>query len=316
MKHFIVTAAMMMALSGCNTEAVSGGQTDVSTAQTLIEKPVVHIEIRSDFDIGLHSPPYVITASIDDANLMMVGSLHANTPSSDTYKTVRYLIASNAIDMIILEGTPASVDIDSAYATLGECLREASLCRTEMHYAYSLGKSMHADIRFSGGEAAPLDTYGYIVTQKGYSLEDYIAFWYVRNAVSLNGENGMNEDVLRQQDAQTKRYLDQQLGVIAKFDYDDWLAWYRNRMNVATVDLDAFDQAMLRPSVEEHSTIIERLSYEFNVVRDNHLMVTINDKINAGFRNILVVYGEGHVRKIYKALTDRSTSTPYLSKWF
>ncbi len=291
--------------------------TKVTTRDSSNTEPLIHVEIDDSFSIYNYPAPYVVHSIINGENVLLLGTMHSNTPESPTYKTIKHLIDTNNIDMVILEGTPSSVDINDAYTRpdMEACITDPNQCITEQYYAYSVAKSKNSNIQFSGGEASPPDTYEHVVVQQGYTLEDYVGFWYVRNAVSLNQTNQMSESALRESDNRTRGYLQNSLGLTIIFDYEDWIQWYKNKMGVNTVNLSSFGQGTLEPTTRPGSTIVQNISYEFNVVRDSHLVSTINEKLTS-FHNILVVYGNGHTNTIYRQLTDRSSPSPYLDIWF
>lgn len=303
--------------TGCtsttNTCTVTmSASTTVTANFDLAASVVERVAIDNTFNIGGHPSPYVITSQNQGANLYLLGSQHASTATSPTYKTVKQIIDTTPLTGIILEGVPNSVSIDKAFGSL-PCISNPSQCTSEMHYAYALGKAKKTGIVFKGGEAGSLVEYQHMTTNTAYTAEDYFAFLYTRDAVSLNSSNQMSEDNLRTQIARHRTSLQQELGITITFNYDAWIEWYKSKMQVASVDLTSITSDLLNPNVD--TTIINQISREMNVIRDTNLVATIKGLLAAD-KNILVVYGSGHIGTIYPEFTNSSTITSYLTRWF
>jgi hypothetical protein len=308
----ILNYLILIFLIGCGSTS-----TNTHTQQTTKTKliSIAKIKIDNDFNINDHTDklPFTIKTKINNTNIYLLASLHANNPQSNTYKTVKYLLDMYPIDSVILEGTPSDIDIQTAYSNKKECINDASSCLSEMYYTYSYAKNK--DILFSGGEANPSDTYKHLVNTKGYTLDDYMGFLYVRDAVSLNDTNQMSKTTLIQYNEEKRLYIQRELGFDIKFSYEDWEQWYKTNLHT-DLDLSSFNQSTLKPTDSKDATIIENISYEFNTIRDAHLIQTINNKIQSDYKNILIIYGQGHINTIYKNFTDRSTEDSYLLQWY
>lgn len=274
--------------------------------------PVERVEIDASFEVSAYPSPYVITSQNQGANVFLLGAQHDSNVNSGTYKTIKHLLDTNAITNIILEGVPNAVSIDQAFGSL-PCVKDPTQCKSEMHYAYALAKAKNTGITFKGGEAGTLKEYQHMLANTQYTLQDYVGFLYTRDAIALNASGQMSESALKTQIDRHRSTLQQELSMNIAFNYDSWISWYKTSMQVASVNLGAIKGELLNPNVE--TTLINRISRELNVVRDTNLVATINGLL-APSKQVLVVYGSGHIGTIYSAFTRTSSVIPFLIRWY
>ena len=277
------------------------------------------VEINEDFNLNDYKgkEPFVIKAKINGANLFLVGTRHTSEFDSSTFKTIKYIMENNDIDYLIVEGINIIYIHKQGFQNfvMSNCSNENSTTCEESYYAIYLA-NINGDIDYTTGRPSTHKVLNYIITA-GYTQDDYISLRYARHITGALNRKGKAyfEQEVRDGIERVRKSIEIELDTNIDFKYNNWKNWYKQNVGrqLTLVELYGLGTSIEpKEKNDPNSNILENLAYTADQVRNPNVKSTIENALQQGYKNILVVYGAGHMFDYYKKFLERSTKSIFL----
>jgi hypothetical protein len=257
--------------------------------------------------------PFTATYTSKDRTLVFVGAHHVFTAANSTTRAIDAGFAASSPAILIAEGFPTAMGESPAplvkHAGRRGTAEEDRFTRSEMMYALSL--VIGRGIPFIGGEPT-FEEQRRALEARGFSQAD-IAFAYLLGMLSQSVRSGdlagAGDLRLAESYAQAAQGLADQYQLRAP-SVADFSARYRVMFGVEAAE-DAHFVSRSDPGTDSP---VARLNRARMVIRDEHLLKTIESEMDSK-RRVLIVFGGSHWTTLSKALQKRYGKpeiTPFL----
>ena len=257
--------------------------------------------------------PFVSQFNLASKRLHYLAACHGGDLESPTLKTVRREFDLFRPDVVILEGMPNTGEVSPSWY-LDHCRSQAEqdfAAGGEASYATVLAGER--GIAFVSGEPSGRDLYDGLNAQ-GFSLHDHLGF-NASVVIKHHLHSGIVDDAgvaaLVENQARSTQH---DIGIDdAAFTFDDFRAWYRDRMGSA-FSLEHLAATDVSPSDAPDANILQKIMSAADNVRDPHILKTIAQQLETHAK-VLVVYGSAHLGKqqpvLQKMLGPAQHSKPF-----
>ncbi len=239
--------------------------------------------------------PFVEQYKKENFELYFLSAHHEVSEDSQTFKLIKSLFKNKRFEVVILEGFQKSKGISPP--DMIKYSKEKGV--SEDSYAIRLATDVN--IPFTGGE--PLETeVAQSVLKAGYSPQDLLGFYFVRQIPSFKREGRFKKETVEQAYGKFMPWQKTSAGFKDfQFFFDDFKAWYK-KINKKEFSLDTFDTE--EPAPHENGIFLtQRISSVVDRTRNVYVVKTIADQLNT-YKKVLVIYGSSHLESLRPVLVQ------------
>jgi hypothetical protein len=216
----------------------------------------------------------------------------ANLLEHPTTKAIQWAVSELQPQVIVVEGITTGDEISPK-----SVLNYADKCAAssyqdgcgESFFAINKAREIGAD--YISGEPAEPRLRDEIMAS-GYSIEDILGFYLVRNIPQLKRNRNFSEKTFPAEAQKILKWSRFKLQTEVKFDLEEFSAWYAKYMAnpKSYLDIENNDPA---PDGGPNATYIQKISHTVGIVRDRAVVKTVERILNQ-YDRVLVVYGASH----------------------
>jgi hypothetical protein len=245
--------------------------------------------------------PFIETFTRDGKTLIYVLSVHHSSVrfpdamADPVFKTIERVFSMIRPDAVIVEGVDPSqlsglLDYATRCAAAGYDL-PGKVCDENAFTAYSATQN---GAPVYTGEPSARASLAFFEA-RGYSIQDFLAFWIMNNIPPEKRRGQLTEDKFRRLVNRVVAYENYLLGTSTRFTREDFAAWYAKNMGArrSYVELAQEDTSPYPPP-DEPKTLLHTLSALSTKARDENLLTTIKSSLQ-NHNRVLVVYGASHL---------------------
>jgi len=255
--------------------------------------------LRYDFSLESlkHKPqPYMAVYREGDKTLIYLASKHLSRKGypdllkHPTIQTIKYIFDEYKPQAVVVEGITGDLTSKSFQQRADECKSKHYKGCGESFYALNLARQ--EGIVYVSGEPSDKMTLK-AIKKKGYSEEDLLGYYVVRQIPQLKRHGGQNEATFQKQVNRWLKGFKRKMGIKSYFDYKEFLTWYADHVEYPekVLDLTSDDSA---PHGGKDATYIQKISNIVSYVRDQQIVSVIERMLKEHDR-VLVVYGGSHL---------------------
>jgi hypothetical protein len=245
--------------------------------------------------------PYVAIFKKGHKELRFIAARHESGAASPTLKTISETFDQFHPQLVILEGFQSSEELSPKwYQNVAQSRCQNLNAPTCDEAAFAAIKAIEQDAAFTGGEPKEAEIWKYI-TSLGYSTEDLLSFYVVRQIPEWRREGSLEKET--KIEAKIDNFIDYYekiFGAQTGFDYGMFLKWYKSHLR-KPFNLNKITTEDTSPRTDGELSTLNRISHDVGTVRERHLISLIADSLNLHDR-VLVVYGGGHLIESRAAL--------------
>jgi hypothetical protein len=286
------TFILLILLSGCSTHRQS------YKANPALIRPYRH----SDQANEPYEAPFLAKYSKDSRSLWFLAADHTNDVESSTFKTIRTAFHDFRPQAVIVEGfEDTGVFSPKEYAEYARKVAKENF-RTSTEPSYVVWLALENNVPFVPGEPQN-KTIALELQKLGYEAIEYYYFDYARSVPGLREIKRANS--LQQFKEYATKFF---VGYFRDFDpaghfkFEEFASWYKKKTG-KKFNFDTINGKEFEPQVDRNPGTLNKLSHQVGMIREQHLLVTLERLLNQ-FDRVLVVYGSGHLVKQRDVLKD------------
>lgn len=274
------------------------------------------------FDLENHNHlkvPYFAEFKKDQKLLLYIASQHISAKEypdllkHPTWKTIQTLMRDYHPQIAIIEGIDPREELHSKsfleYADKCEATNYLGGCGESF---FVINQARKSGVDYITGEPAEQFIKRQI-QKEGFADEDLLGFYLVRQIPQLKRQEKFDVKEFPKVADQLLMQFKMKILSDVRFDFDDFKSWYSAHMSrpKSFLDIENDDPA---PNGGADSTYIQRISNKVGLIRDRHIVATI-EKMLSKFDRVMIVYGGSHLLTQEKALIE-AMGIPKYSKVF
>jgi len=235
-------------------------------------------------------PPFLARFERGPAHLLFVAAEHGCDPR--TFRLIDDVLAAHHVGVVVVEGYPAAKGVNpQGYSRHLQEWAASGFCRGGGEGAYAASHGRERGASFVGGEPDE-KVVAQAVLEQGFTAEDLLGFYFVRQLPQLRREGALESNGLDASFHTLIEAMEQRAGLEGTaFSLDRFRDWYQRKQG------KPFDAATLDD--EEPAPIgsgryfTQRISSVVGIVRDRFIVQRISALL-ASDKDLLVVYGGSH----------------------
>jgi hypothetical protein len=284
----------MLPCDGARCAASSGFQIDPALVDSLADAPA-----------GLMTRhPYLSHFRKGELNLFFVAGHHERGKNSETCVLIRRAFEKFTIKKVVVEGRSyewGDIKRDSI-----DDIRRHGDQWSETYCA--IMTAWRRGIKSIGGETGYKDQLR-AVREAGFSTEDYLADSFIKMIPSYRMEGKLGKERIEDLFMETMGWHRSQADVPddVRFAYKDFLAWHRNAMG-EDFEPAKVDYERLKPS--RKGTVLQRIAESIDIDRNRFLATVLSRQLGM-YKDVLVVYGNGHHAALRRAVVAAMSEPIY-----
>ena len=283
-----------MILAGCVHQTTTESKISINATQT-----IPFDQARVDASTAKSPALYKFTKSGHD--LWYLAASHGTEVNSDTFKFIHYVLNTQKINIVIVEGFETGLELSPTSITGHILDGKTATFYPNGEPSFVIENALDKHIPFVGGEPSDKDIYNAIL-QKGFYAQDLLGFNFVRRIPQLKRSQQITN--LESLQTQFNSYIKSKLKDFDikdfNFTFEDFKNWYKinQRKNLS---LESGEKGETAPIDGPYLT--QKISKVITVIRDEHILKTINELLKK-FQNVFIVYGSSHYRVEHLALKN------------
>lgn len=239
-----------------------------------------------------------------DSELLYLAARHTNTMGDDTLNLVQTLFDKYRFNVLIIESIPYSSGESPKWF-----VEEAKKGKTEAFVkggesALAVILADEKKIPFFAGEPDHQDIYKGL-KDKGYSDEDVIGFYTVRQVPQWVREKENKKDLLKRKIPPFANHYCKLFSITSCPSYSDITNWYKRKLGHELVP-DVPNEEVAPYS--DGTLFTQKMSSDVGYIRD-HFTLNILQQMVQKYKKVAVVYGAGHFLTLRKSF-DASFGEP------
>lgn len=241
-----------------------------------------------------YSPPYLVMFRAGKKQLLYLAAEHETGLQTETFRLVKQALDGFKPQLAVVEGYPTAEGLSPKdfldYATSCWGPNGSKDCGGEPAYLAYLAHQ--ASIPFVGGEPTDAEILRFMKA-KGYTAQDLMGFYYVRDIPLWRQEGRLHSDQKKQFDDFILA-LKQSFGTPGvTFSFEEFKAWYK-KLSQKAFDAMTVTEDDSAPVNSSAATALQKLAYDASLSRDTHLVQLFARLLNQ-YDKVYVVYGGGHL---------------------
>jgi hypothetical protein len=266
----------------------------------------IHFNLKEvlpySFELEKTSPflaPYVAVFHSGRKTLTYVAAAHLsikefpNVFDSPVFRTVDSVYQRESPQVVIVEGIHTADELSppSLKRHADECRKTKYLVNCGEPF-YAINQAIDHGSAYIAGE--PDESFVVQqVTEAGYTVQDLISFYLIREIPQLKRQNGFNLATFPKWAEKRLAEIRRDLKFGDAFGYEDFKRWYANHMSKSKnfKDIEADDTA---PDAGPQSTFAQKISHQVNIARDRSVVLVAEHMLNR-FDRVLIVFGASHL---------------------
>lgn len=261
-------------------------------------------------------PPFSAVFKKDGKTLVFVAARHEQGHESDTALTIKSAFADYKPNIVITEGTPYSDGINprNLLALPDGEKKDEKTCLITL--------ARDDSIPVIGGEAGDKDILNKTL-ELGYTLNDFLYFYFLRRLVQEKREGRLNDD--DQLQGFYDRFIGRVLSDVEHNGYNDhsynrFLDWYKEKTGKDfSFSLVNPETAAPQPVSGEARNFVHELSHDLSTrARDPAIIDNLLKQMQENDK-VMAVFGSGHFYDQYASLKEKlgepTIEKPITSQW-
>lgn len=259
-----------------------------------LAEPDFRAHLRSySYQLNAQEPfqqPFVALFEKGDKKLFYLAAHHQNREEQPTFRLIREVLESEALDCVILEGfsrdkgvSPESMASWAAKAKVDGVYRGGEV-------AYAIQLATEKRIPFVGGEPSDREIADQLLEQ-GYKANDLLGMYFTRQVPQYRRADALGD--LKETFNKFIKHERKSLGLTDSppFPYSKYLAWYEAK-NGEPFSSD-LDNEVTAP-IADGKYFTQRLSAKIGAMRDLFILRVVEQALSKHDR-VLIIYGAGHL---------------------
>lgn len=243
--------------------------------------------------------PFLAYFSKNGFDLYFVAAHHTTSVDSKTFSLIQRVFTQFQPQSAIIEGYPYTEGENPSFII--EEVKQTSITK---HYKWGESEftaqmALEHGIPFIGAEPTDREVFEE-VKRNGYTLNDFLSFYFVRQIPQFRRQGVMETKVINLFN-EFMLEIHKELGLFnyAEFGFSDFLKWYSEK-NGEKFDPEKIDTETSAP-FENGKLFTQRISHVVGLARDRYIVEVIAKQLRK-YHRVLIVIGHSHLVQQQNAL--------------
>lgn len=246
--------------------------------------------------------PFLAQFKKEGHSLFYLATKHSTSRSSKTFRLIKQVFDENTLNAVVIEGYPQRDGFNpKRYIAFSKRMCGSGDFCEGAEPAYTALLALEKNIPFIGGEPADTEVLTRVV-QAGYTAEDLVLFYFVRQVPQLKMERRLKAERLHELFDEYLVNQGQKLGAA----FPDGLTFERFKKWYLEKNGKPFALPIEREEVSpklQGKLFTQRISGVVDIVR-NRFMVELLARLLNDRKNVLIVFGGSHFLSHWEALEE------------